>query len=44
MTGAHHVVFQPEEVLAQEGRDLLFDSPEHGGHTHEEPLLRLRKA
>ena len=44
MTGAHHGVFQPEEVLARDERDVHLDSPVQGGDPQEEPLLGLRKA
>ena len=44
MTGAHHVVFQPQEILAHGERDLHLDSPVAGGDTDEEALLGLREA
>jgi len=44
MTGAHHVVFQPDEVLAQDERAVHLDSTVHEGSTREEPLLGLRTA
>jgi len=44
MTGTHHVVFQPQEVLVQGERDVHLDSPVEGGDTDEEALLGLREA
>jgi len=41
MTGAHDVVFQPEEVLAQGEPDVHLESTVHGGDTYEEPLFPL---
>jgi len=39
MTGAHDVVFQPEEVLAQGKRDAHLENTVQGGDAHEQPLL-----
>jgi len=44
MTCPHQVVFHPEEVLAQDERDVHLKRPVQGGNTQEEPLLGLLKA
>jgi len=44
MSSAHHVVFQPQEVLAQGERDVNLDSPVQGCDTDEEALLGLLEA